>query len=172
MLLGECSVECKPRARAASELLQPWEAREPGEDPWCCTLSLQLASLGAAAGPGTDGSEAGREDLDLDGLSTRRTLVLSPPFVLRNQLAGPMRYVLVDKSSGLQLAGQLPRDTERHWHAVSPRAEVELTVQLQGYTSPNVALIKGVDLKGTVDRNWAGEERARRLVHQARASRP
>ena len=45
---------------------------------------------------------------------------------------------------------------------------MELTLQLQGYSSPHVAIITGVDLKGTVDRNWAGERQARRLASQAR----
>ena len=62
----------------------------------------------------------------------------------------------------------LERDTEEHWHAISPQKEVELTLQLQGYSSPHVAIIAGVDLKGTVDRNWAGERKARRLARQAR----
>ena len=94
--------------------------------------------------------------------------MLSPPLVLRNQLAGPVRFVMVDKSNGLQLDGMLERDAEEHWHAISPQKEVELTLQLQGYSSPHVAIIAGVDLKGTVDRNWAGERKARRLARQAR----
>ena len=50
----------------------------------------------------------------------------------------------------MQRDGMLERDTEEHWHAISPQKEVELTLQLQGYSSPHVAIIAGVDLKGTV----------------------
>ena len=71
-----------------------------GRDPWCCTISLDLEPIGGADDADDHGSRTTRQhqddrdlDLDLDGRTTRRTLVLSPPLVLRNQLAGPVRHV-------------------------------------------------------------------------------
>ena len=78
VMRGESFVECSPRATSDA---QPWEAREVGRDPWCCTISLDLEPIGGADDADDHGSRTTRQhqddrdlDLDLDGRTTRRGL--------------------------------------------------------------------------------------------------